>query len=155
MFKKNTTYIFLLRISLAWLFLYAGLSKITHPNWSAAGYLQNASTFPSFYQFLTQPNLLPYINVLNEWSLTFLGLSLLFGIGLRLSTKLGALLMLLYYFPVLQFPYIGKTAFLIDEHIIYAFALLSIGYLSQPEPLRLDPWIQKQYQQFRQTKQTH
>lgn len=37
--------------------------------------------------------------------------------------------MLLYYFPVLVFPYIGDHAFIIDEHIIYAlvFVLLAVA----------------------------
>lgn len=112
-----------LRIALGWLMLYAGLVKVFNPSWSAAGYLQNAKTFAVFYQWLTQPNILPVINFINEWGLTLLGISLILGVFTRLSSLFGALLMLLYYFPVLAFPYI-EHSFIVDEHIIYALVLL-------------------------------
>ena len=120
-------YIFLLRVSLGVLFFYAGITKILDPNWSAAGYLKGAKTLPEFYQFLMQPEILPIINFINEWGLTVLGVSLLLGIFVRLSTKLGALLMVLYYIPILKFPYAGTNSFLVDQHIIYIISLLLLG----------------------------
>lgn len=117
----------LLRVGLGWLMFYAGYTKIINPDWSAAGYLQNAQTFTGFYQWLAQDSILPVVNFLNEWGLTLLGLSLIFGVFVRLSASLGALLMLLYYFPVLNFPYIGEHSFLVDDHIIYAVALLYLA----------------------------
>ena len=45
------------------------------------------------------------------------------GIFVRFSSLLGAALMLLYYFPVLEFPYVAHS-WLVDEHIIYALILL-------------------------------
>ncbi len=119
--------LFLLRISLGWLMFYAGITKILDPNWSAAGYLKNAQTFSAFFNSLTAPSLLPTINFVNEWGLTLLGLSLLLGIFIKYSAPLGALLMLLYYFPMLNFPMAGEHSYLVDEHIIYALALLLLG----------------------------
>src|SRR3989344_1249606 len=115
---------FLLRVALGWLFFYAGITKILNPAWSAAGYLQGAKTFTGFYHWLIQPSILPVINFINEWGLLLIGISLLLGVFVRVSTSSGALLMILYYFPVLTFPYIGQNSFLVDEHIIYALALL-------------------------------
>ena len=120
-------YIFLLRIALGVLFFYAGITKVLNPNWSAAEYLKGAKILPEVYQFLMQPEILPIINFINEWGLTLLGVSLLLGIAVRLSTKLGALLMLLYYIPVLKFPYVGTNSFLVDQHIIYIISLLLLG----------------------------
>lgn len=119
--------LFLLRVSLGWMFLYSGLSKVLAPSWSAEGYIKNAKTFVSFYQWLTDPNILPIINFLNEWGQTALGIALILGIFVRISSILGALMMFLYYFPILEFPYVGTHSFLVDEHIIYAFTLI---YLS-------------------------
>ena len=119
--------LFLLRISLGWLLFYAGITKVVNPEWSSAGYLEGATTFTSFYQWLASPEIIPIVNFLNVWGLTFVGVSLLLGIGVRLSGVLGALLMILYYFPVLEFPYIGQHAYLVDEHIIYALALLVLA----------------------------
>ena len=112
------------RILFGWLFFYAGITKIINPSWSAAGYLKGAQTFSGFYDFLLQPNVLPFTNFLNEWGLTLLGVSLIFGLWVKYSAPLAALLMLLYYFPVLNFPYVGEHSFLVDEHILYAASLL-------------------------------
>jgi len=118
-------YLFLLRVAMGWLMLYAGLTKVIDSSWSAAGYLNAAKTFPAFYHWLAQPGLLPLINFINEWGLVLLGVSLILGIRVRITGIAGALLMLLYYFPVLEFPRIPPGhAYLIDEHIIYALALL-------------------------------
>ena len=118
-------YLFLLRVAMGWLMLYAGLTKVIDSSWSAAGYLNAAKTFPAFYHWLAQPGLLPLINFINEWGLVLLGVSLILGIRVRIMGIAGALLMLLYYFPVLEFPRIPSGhAYLIDEHIIYALALL-------------------------------
>lgn len=118
--------LFLLRISLGWLFFWAGITKVLNPEWSAAGYLKGAKTFVGFYQWLTSPGILPIINFVNEWGLTLLGIALILGIFVRLSSVLGAVLMFLYYLPILQFPYPNPYSFLVDEHIIYIFALLML-----------------------------
>lgn len=133
-------YIFLLRISLGILFFYAGITKVVNPNWSAAGYLKGAKTLPELYNFFLQPSVLPVVNFVNEWGLTLLGVSLLLGIFVRLSSKLGVLLMLLYYIPILEFPYIGTHSFLVDEHIIYIFSLLVVGSAKAGRFLGLEKW---------------
>ena len=121
--------LFLLRISIGWLMFYAGITKVLDPQWSAAGYLKGAKTFADFYQRLTSPGTLPVINFVNEWGLTLLGVSLILGVFIRFSAPLGAILMLLYYFPILAFPYPNAHAFIVDEHIIYALALLVLASL--------------------------
>lgn len=115
--------IFILRVSMGWLMFYAGVTKIINPQWSAAGYLGNAKTFAGFYQWFLRPDILPFTNFINEWGLTIIGAALMLGIFVRISSLLGALMMILYYFPILDFPYPDAHSFLIDEHIIYAVAL--------------------------------
>ncbi len=119
--------LFALRVSLGGLFLYAGISKVLDPSWSAAGYLKGAKTAEWLYQILLQPTVLPTINVINEWGLLLLGISLLLGLGVRMSSVLGAILMFFYYLPTLDFPMAGTHSFLIDEHIVYICALLLLG----------------------------
>src|SRR3989338_2944417 len=114
--------LFLLRVSFGWMFLYAGITKILNPEWSAAGYLKGAKTFAGFYQWLAGPQVIPVVNFINEWGLALLGVSLIFGVFVRLSGILGAALMLMYYFPILQFPYPNAHSYIVDEHIIYAAA---------------------------------
>ena len=132
--------LFLLRVSLGWMFFYAGITKILNPEWSAFGYLKGAKTFAGFYQFLTQPGILPITNFVNEWGLTLLGISLILGVFVRLSSILGAALMLLYYFPILDFPYPNAHSFVIDEHIIYALALILLAAWRAGRTYGLENW---------------
>lgn len=115
--------LFLLRISLGWLFLYAGITKLLDPAWSAAGYIGGAQTFVSFYTWLGSASILPFVNMLNMWGLTLIGLSLIIGLWVRWGALAGMLIMLLYYFPILAFPYVGEHSFIVDDHIIYLFGL--------------------------------
>ena len=115
---------FLLRVTVGWMMFYAGIIKVIDPTWSAAGYLKGAKMFTGFYQWFLTPGMLPVINFVNEWGLTMLGLSLIFGVFVRLSSFLGVILMFLYYLPILDFPYPNSHAYIVDEHIIYMAVLL-------------------------------
>ena len=132
--------LFLLRVGLGWMMFYAGITKVLDPTWSAAGYLKGAKIFAFFYQWLANPGILPIVNFINEWGLALLGISLILGLGVRLSSILGAALMLLYYFPILDFPYPNPHSFLVDEHIIYAAALLFLGALRAGRVWGLENW---------------
>ena len=135
--------LFLLRVSMGWLMFYAGITKILNPEWSSAGYLKTAATFSGLYQWFSQPDVLPAIDFINGWGLTLLGVSLMLGLFVRLSAPLGALLMMLYYFPVLKFPYIAPHSFLVDEHIIYASALIFLSAVKSGEIWGLDKFLNK------------
>ena len=132
--------LFLLRLSMGWLFFYAGITKVLNPAWSAAGYLKGAKTFVEFYQWLASPGILPIVDFVNEWGLVLLGLSLIFGVFVRLSSILGAVLMLLYYLPILDFPYPNPHSYLVDEHIIYALVLLLFASLRAGRVWGLENW---------------
>lgn len=130
----------LLRIALGWLFFYSGITKVLNPDWSAAGYLQGAKTLAPVYHWLLRPDVLPTVNFLNEWGQLILGLALLLGVFVRLGGVMGAALMLLYYLPALEFPYVGKNAFIVDEHIIYALALLLLAAFRVGRIWGLENW---------------
>ena len=137
-FQKRA--LFFLRVVLGWLMFYAGITKIMDPAWSAAGYLEAAKTFPALYQWFASPDILPTTNFLNEWGLILLGVSLIVGIGVRFSGMAGAVLMALYYFPVLQFPMILPHSYLVDEHIVYAAALLVLAAFRAGRYWGLEKW---------------
>jgi thiosulfate dehydrogenase [quinone] large subunit len=126
MTKTQSFFLFLSRISIGFMMLYAGITKVIDPNWSSVGYLKGAKMMVGFYSFLQGSSVLPIVDFINEWGLTLLGLSLIFGVGVRLSAPLGALLMVLYYIP-LGFPYPNPHALIVDEHIIYACTMLFFG----------------------------
>ena len=117
-----------LRLSLGWLFFYAGITKVLNVDWSAAGYLANAKTFPALFQWLASPANIGWVNFLNEWGLTLIGLALLAGLFVRFASYAGVLLMALYYLAGLEFPYPNANTFIVDEHIIYAFIFLFFAF---------------------------
>lgn len=127
MLKTQKITLFLLRISMGWLFFYAGITKILNPEWSAAGYLSNPQMFPDFYAWLLSPSVLPIVNILNEWGLTLIGVALILGAFVRTASILGAAMMILYYLPILAFPYPNTHSYIVDDHIIYALALLVLA----------------------------
>ena len=132
--------LFLLRVLLGWMFLYSGITKVLNPEWSAAGYIKGAKTFPEFYQLLGSSEMLTMVNFLNEWGQLLLGISLILGIFVRLSSILGVVLMILYYLPILDFPYPNAHSFLVDEHIIYSSALLILANFRAGRVFGLDNW---------------
>ena len=140
MTKFQKISLFLLRVATGWMMFYAGITKVLDPDWSSAGYLQVAKTFSGFYSWMTSASMLPLTNFVNEWGLTILGVSLILGIGVRLSSMLGAVLMLLYYFPILDFPYPNPHSFLVDEHIIYALVLVLLASWRAGRTMGLENW---------------
>ncbi len=112
-----------LRVTMGWLFFWAGITKVLDPNWTSAGYLGGAKAFNTFFEFLSSPNILPIVDFVNQWGLTLLGVSLILGVFVSISAPLGALLMVLYYLP-LGFPQPNAHAYVVDEHVIYFVALI-------------------------------
>lgn len=123
MHGRPKIFIFLLRVSLGWVFFYSGISKILDKTWSAKGFLLSAKTFPAFYHWFALPANLPWVDFLNAWGQLLIGAALILGIFVTLASLSAALLMALYYFPGLDFPYVGSGV-LIDEHIVFFIALL-------------------------------
>jgi thiosulfate dehydrogenase (quinone) large subunit len=140
MTKFQKLVLFLLRVAMGWVMFYAGITKILNPVWSAEGYLKGTSTFVGLYNRLLSQDILPFVNFINEWGLTLLGISLILGIGVRLSSLLGAVLMLLYYFPVLDFPIIPPHSYIVDDHIIYALVLLFFAAVKAGRIMGLENW---------------
>lgn len=124
----NTKNILLVtRVAIGWVFLYAGIAKIASGTWSAAGYLGAAKTFPGLFDWFASPAILPFTNFLNEWGQVAIGISLILGLWSRIGGWAGAIMMLLYYFPILDFPYPDAHSYIVDSHIIYALLLAYIA----------------------------
>ena len=134
--------LFLLRIGLGWLFLYAGFSHLMDPKFSAsvAGYLGHAALLPGLYAWLASPSMLPVVAVLNAWGLTLIGIALIVGALVRLASYLGALMMLLYYLP-LGFPRPDAHSYIVDDHVIYILVFLVLAAFSAGRYYGLDSWL--------------
>ena len=120
--------------------MYAGITKLVNPAWSAEGYLKGAKTFPALFSWFASPAVLPYVNSLNEWGLTLIGAALILGFGVRFASVLGSIMMVLYYFPVLDGWYPNTHSMVVDEHIIYAAALLLLASVRAGRVWGVDGW---------------
>jgi len=132
--KEQIVWIFL-RLSMGFIFFWAfldklfGLGRATAPDksWLAggsptAGFLQNAVTgpFADFYHKLAGN---PVVDWLFMLGLLFIGVSLMFGIFMRLGGSVGILILFLMYTAVGLSP---ANNLFIDEHIIYILVLIML-----------------------------
>ena len=100
--------LFLMRVFVGWMFLYAGASEILHG--------ESAT-----------PTMLPITDVLMKWGHLLIGLSLVSGLMIRVSGPFGILLMVTYHFAHMDWPYItDHHSLFLDYHATYA---VLIGYL--------------------------
>lgn len=125
------------------LFFYAGIIKVLNPDWSAAGYLNSAKTFPGLYNWFASPSNIGWVNFLNEWGFVAIGLALILGVLTKWTSLAGIFFMVLYYFPILKFPYAGEHSFLVDEHIIYITAFFILFASNAGTFWGLDSWIRR------------
>jgi thiosulfate dehydrogenase [quinone] large subunit len=100
-----------------------------------SGFLSHATKGPlaDFYQNLTG---LAWVDWLFMLGLLFIGVGLLFGVGIRVLSGLGALLLLLMWSAELwpaQNP-------LLDEHIVYIFILVAVNLGNSQQKWGLRDW---------------
>src|SRR3989338_6769565 len=137
--------VFLSRVGLGVMFFYAGITKVLNPSWSAAGYLNNAKTFPDLFQWFASAGNLGWVNLMNEWGLTLVGAALICGLLVRWASLCGIFLMILYYLPILQFPIVGEHSYIVDEHIVYILAFLIFFTSNAGTFWGFDSWLQKRF----------
>ena len=129
---------------MAWTFLYAASHQVFDPSFSAVGFLSKTKTFHDFFAQFATPAALPYTNFLVEWGHLLIGLSLLFGFMTRVSAAFGTLLMIVYYFAHMDFPFIDdKTNFIMEFHLVYAGVLVWLITAKAGHTLGLDGWIER------------
>jgi len=141
--KRAQVWLFVLRLGTGWLFLYAGLTKVLDPLWSAEGFLKGAKTFAGFYSWFLEPDMLWAVNVVNEWALVLLGASLILGLFVRPSGIFGVILMLLYYFASSAIPSV-PNGFIVDAHIILALILAFLIAVDAGNFFGLDRFLRNQ-----------
>lgn len=141
MSKLQRASVFILRVLTGCFYFYAGITKVLDAKFTAAGYIKGAKSFVDLYQWLLNPQVLSVVDFMVKWGLTFLGLSLIFGLFVRISSYLGMLLMFLFYLPVLNFPLVGEHSYIVDEHILYMAALFVLASFRAGHVWGLDKWF--------------
>jgi|SRR5215470_6894545 len=137
-------YIVFFRLTMAWTFLYAASHQVFVRDFSVVGFLSHTKTFHNLFAVFTTPTMAPITTVLVEYGHLLIGLSLLFGLMVRVSASFGILLMLIYWMAHMDFPFIENTNnFLIDYHIVYAGVLGYLVFKRAGHVWGLDAWVEK------------
>jgi thiosulfate dehydrogenase [quinone] large subunit len=122
--KLDRGIIFLLRIFVGALFLYAGSWQVLQ-NYSAGPFLAHVKTFHFLFAPFATPELLPYTDFLMKWGHLLIGLSLVSGLMVRISGPFGILLMVMYHFAHMDWPFIGDhLSLFVDYHLVYAVVIV-------------------------------
>jgi thiosulfate dehydrogenase [quinone] large subunit len=117
--------IFYFRIAMAWTFLYAASHQVFDPSFTVVGFLSHTKTFHDQFAIFTTPAIAPITTILVEYGHLLIGLSLLFGLMIRVSASFGVLLMLTYWMAHMDWPFIeNKNNFIFDYHLVYAGVLI-------------------------------
>jgi len=136
--------ILLLRLSLAWVFLYAASHQI-FGGFSVIGFLSTTKTFHWLFGPMTVEPFASILSFLVGYGHLLIGLSLLTGLLVRISAIFGIGIMLIYWLAHMDFPYISDTTnFLVDEHIIFALVLGLLVVVRAGHIWGLDAWAEKQ-----------
>jgi thiosulfate dehydrogenase [quinone] large subunit len=91
------------------------------------------------------PGVAPIMTFLVEWGHLLIGLSLLVGLMTRVSAFFGTLLMIVYYFAHMDFPYIDdSTNFIMEFHLVYAGVLVWLMAAKAGHVWGLDGWLERQ-----------
>jgi len=142
----------LLRIALGWIFFWPFIDKLfglgfaTQPAnaWISGGspttgFLSRATEgpFADLFQSIVGQ---PWVDWLFMIGLLLIGLSLLFGMGVRIAAYSGSVLLILMWMaslPLAQNPFL-------DQHIIYILALISLSLVDSGAWLGVGSWWKKQ-----------
>ncbi|MBX6329484.1 MAG: DoxX family protein [Pseudolabrys sp.] len=131
------------RLTMAWTFLYAASHQVFVPDWSVVGFLQHTKTFHDVFAVFTTPTMAPITTFLVEYGHLLIGLSLLFGLVVRVSAAFGAALMIIYWFAHMDWPFIENTNnFIVDYHLVYAGVLVYLIVKRAGHVFGLDAWAQ-------------
>jgi thiosulfate dehydrogenase [quinone] large subunit len=135
-----------LRILIGWHFLYEGLHKLIHPEWSALGFLANSQwIFSGVAEWIiSNPGVLNIVDTMNTWGLIAIGLGLILGLFTKIASLAGCILLLLYY--IFNPPFIGMELIgpmegnylLVNKTLIEAVTLFYIAVTPMSRRFGLD-----------------
>ena len=87
--KTGRDRLIILRILIAWHFLYEGVLKLYNPAWTSKAYLSSAELLKPFFQWLASNEIIHLVDNFNIFSLMMVGFSLLLGYFERVGIVFG------------------------------------------------------------------
>lgn len=135
-----------LRFLIGWHFLFEGISKLVHPEWSSVAFLMESKwIFSGIADWITSnQGVLNAVDTLNTWGLIAIGLGLILGLFTKWAAIAGTVLLALYYLFIP--PFIGmETAapqegnyLIVNKNLIEAVMLLLIAVSPAAKNFGLD-----------------
>ncbi len=139
----------LLRFLIGWHFLYEGIYKLAHPEWSSVAFLAESKwIFSGIAEWIiSNTTVLNTVDLLNTWGLTAIGFALILGLFTRIAAITGTVLLILYY--LFNPPFIGMTGMMptegnyliVDKTLIEAVTLFLIAVSPSAKQYGLDQLI--------------
>ena len=140
----DRSFIFIFRMLMAWTFIYAASHQAFVANFSVVGFLSHTKTFHDVFVLFTAPAIAPVVSFMVAWGHLLIGLSLLFGLMVRVSTIFGIALLLMYWMAHMDWPFIeNKNNFIVDYHIVYSTLLAYLFARHAGHVWGLDSWVEK------------
>lgn len=131
----------LLRLAMAWVFLWAGFDKLID-GFSAGGFLTRATSGPvhSFWVDLGESS--TALNIINPMVVVgqiLMGFALLLGAATRFALFWAAVMMVLFY--IAQFP--PEHDLFLDYYIVYILVYAMLGALGSGRILGVDIYVEE------------
>jgi uncharacterized membrane protein YphA (DoxX/SURF4 family) len=141
-FDRVITWLFtVLRIAIGWHFLYEGITKIIVSDWSSAPFLAGSKWIfaPLFNAMAENSGVVAFVDFINIWGMTLVGLGLILGLLTRWASAGGAVMLLFYFLAYPPVPgytvgvpvegsYLWVNKTLIEFLVLLAFTFISSGY---------------------------
>ncbi len=117
-------FLLVLRLLMAWTFIYAASHQAFDANFTIVKFLNSTKTFHALFTVFTGPAIAPVVSFMVAWGHLLIGLSLLVGLFTRLSAAFGILLLMMYWMAHMDWPYIeNHNNFIVDFHVVYSAVL--------------------------------
>lgn len=136
-----------LRLTMGWILLQGGLTKLLNPSWTASGFLQNAipagNPLTGLWTFFAA---MPGIDMLVMWGLTLTGLGIILGAFLRLSALSASAMMLLFWAAALEGGIMAglpvEHGWVVDSHLVYVALLMGLGAFGSGRIIGVDQYLE-------------
>jgi len=135
-----------LRFLTGWHFLYEGITKLIHPEWSSLAFLMESKWILSGVAgwITSNQGVLNAVDFMNTWGLIAIGLGLILGLLTRWAAIAGVVLLALYYLFLPPFIGMETTApqegnyLIVNKNLIEAVVLLLIAVAPAAKKFGLD-----------------
>src|SRR3954467_9926353 len=104
----DRSFVFIFRMLMAWTFIYAASHQAFVADFTIVGFLSHTKTFHDVFVVFTAPAIAPVVSFLVAWGHLLIGLSLLFGLMVRVSTRVRIALLLTYWLAHIDAPVLPK-----------------------------------------------